>query len=397
MKTHSSNIKHHWRQSIARWTWIPVLVLLTGIYLLQGVVNLQFINASLRVYLFFPLLWILLALIALYGWKFGLSERPQFDKYLFLLAAAAGMAELLVTFLTGLIWQFGYSPYSRQITNVIGNLFYVIAMLVGFETARAYLLHRFGKKSPLFSFVLILILFSFLTIPPAIYNQFSEVASSFQVFGKVILPALAQGMLITYLALIGGPWMAITFRSIPLLFEWLSPYLPNLPWMGSAFIKTLTPLIILILINMVLTREEETQTNKQQKKTSYAWVVVALISVSLLWINSGLFGIRPFLVSGVSMEPVLKAGDIVIVQNVKSEEISDGDIILFRRGPNRILHRVIETYESKGASYFVTQGDANNVEDLPVNFEDVEGKARFAIPKIGWLSIEIKRALGWAQ
>ena len=270
-------------------------------------------------------------------------------------------------------------------------------MLVGFETARAYLLHRFGKKSPLFSFVLILILFSFLTIPPAIYNQFSEVASSFQVFGKVILPTLAQGMLVTYLAWIGGPWMAITFRGIPLLFEWLSPYLPNIPWMGSTFIKTLTPLVILIFVNLVVTRDEEPQKEKPQKKTSYAWIVVALISVSLLWLNSGLFGVRPFLVSGVSMEPVLKAGDIVIVQNVKPEEISSGDIILFRRGSNRILHRVVETYTSEGAMYFVTQGDANNVADIPTSYTDVEGKARFAIPKIGWLSIEIKRALGWAQ
>jgi signal peptidase len=397
MKKHTSNNKQDWKLSIARWAWIPVLILLTGIYLLQGVVNLQLISASLRIYLFFPLLWILLALVALFGWKYGLNDRPRMDRFLFLLAAGAGLAELLVTLLTGIIWQFGYSPYSNQFPAILGNLFYMITMLVGFETARAYLLHRSGKKAPLLSFILILILFSFLSIPPAIFNQFSDIASSFAIFGKVILPALAQGMLVTYLALIGGPWMAITFRGIPLLFEWLSPYLPNLPWMGSAFIKTLTPLVILILINIVLTREDETQTNKPEKKTSYAWVVVALISVSLLWINSGLFGVRPFLVSGVSMEPVLKAGDIVIVQNVTPEEIAKGDIILFRRGSNRILHRVIETYESKGVKYFITQGDANNVEDLPVSFDDVEGKAKITIPKVGWISIEIKRALGWAQ
>jgi signal peptidase len=396
MKPQTSKNQPHLVQSIARWTWIPVLVLLTCIYLLQGVVNLQFINASLRVYLFFPLLWILLALVSLFGWKIGLNDPPRMDKFLFLLAAGAGLAEMLVALLTGLIWQFGYSPYSRQFPAILGNLFYMISMLVGFETARAYLLHRIGKKSPLISFILILILFSFLSIPPAIFNQFSNIASSFSVFGKVILPTLAQGLLVTYLALIGGPWMAITFRGIPLLFEWPSPYLPNLPWMGSTFIKTLTPLVILILINMVLTREE-TQTNKTQKKTSYAWVVVALMSVSLLWINSGLFGVRPFIVSGVSMEPVLNAGDIVIVQIAKPEEINKGDIILFRRGPNRILHRVIETYESKGATYFVTQGDANNVEDLPVSYENVEGKARLTIPKVGWISIEIKRVLGWAQ
>jgi signal peptidase len=397
MKKQARVPHQHWQQSIARWTWIPILVLLAVIYLLRGVANLQFINANLRVYLFFPLLWILVALIAWFGWKFGLSERPQFNRFLFLVAAAAGLAELLVSIVTGIIWQFGYSPYSRQILNVLGNLFYVFTMLVGYEFSRAYLLHRFGKKSPLFSFILILIIFSFLTIPPALYSQFNDVGASFQVFGKVILPTLAQGMLITYLAWIGGPWMAITFRGIPLFFEWLSPYLPNLPWMGSTFIMTLTPLVILILINLVLTVDEEPQKEKPQKKTSYTWIAVALISVSLLWLNSGLFGVRPFLVSGVSMEPVLKAGDIVIVQNVKPEEISSGDIILFRRGANRILHRVIETYESKGAIYFVTQGDANNVTDIPVSYTDVEGKARFTIPKIGWFSIEIKRALGWAQ
>lgn len=397
MKKHTPITKQHWIQSITRWTWIPVLVLLALIYLLSGVVNLQFINANLRIYLFFPLLWILLSLIALVGWKFGLDDRPHFNRFLFLVAAAAGLAELLISILTGIIWQFGYSPYSRQILHVLGNLFYIFTMLVGFEISRAFLLHRIGKKSPLFSFLLVLILFSFLAIPPAIYNQFNDVGSSFQVFGKVILPTMAQGMLITYLAWIGGPWMAITFRGIPLFFEWLSPYLPNLPWMGSAFSMTLTPLVILIFVNLILTRDEEPLKESPHKRTSYAWIVVSLISVSLLWLNSGLFGIRPFLVSGVSMEPVLKAGDIVIVQNVKPEEISTGDIILFRRGANRILHRVVETYKSKGATYFVTQGDANNVTDIPISYTDVEGKARFTIPKIGWFSIEIKRALGWAQ
>ena len=125
------------------------------------------------------------------------------------------------------------------------------------------------------------------------------------------------------------------------------------------------------------------------------WVLVGAMSVSLLWFNTGIFGVRPTLVSGVSMEPKLLAGDVVITREVLTESIEVGDVVRFKQGGVYILHRVIEVQESEGELTFITQGDANNVVDAPVPASQIEGKVILTIPKIGWVSIAVREVIGW--
>jgi len=51
---------------------------------------------------------------------------------------------------------------------------------------------------------------------------------------------------------------------------------------------------------------------------------------------------------------------------------------------------VIDKYEAGGTTWFVTQGDANNAPDNPVNERQVMGKVVLTIPKLGWVSIYLK-------
>jgi signal peptidase len=56
------------------------------------------------------------------------------------------------------------------------------------------------------------------------------------------------------------------------------------------------------------------------------------------------------------------------------------------------MHRVIEIQETAGAKRFITKGDANDSPDVePVIPQNVVGKVVVTIPKIGWVSIVVKR------
>ncbi|MTD38394.1 signal peptidase I [Erwinia sp. CPCC 100877] len=83
------------------------------------------------------------------------------------------------------------------------------------------------------------------------------------------------------------------------------------------------------------------------------------------------------------------SGDIIIVKNIDGEAASVGDIITFRPSleskaflTHRVKKKLDHLGETKG-TYYITQGDANLAEDVPVNAKQVVGKKIFVIPKVG--------------
>ena len=96
-----------------------------------------------------------------------------------------------------------------------------------------------------------------------------------------------------------------------------------------------------------------------------------------------------------SMWPALKKGDLVFIKGVDGkEDISIGDIIVYRNIKGFTIHRVTKLNKDT----VVTKGDANNVADSPVKYEEVIGKSLtfnnkpFRIPFIGRISVLISKA-----
>lgn len=386
------------------WAWIATLLLIGLIYFFSNSSVLYGISPGLRFYLIIPLVWTLIGLSSAWGWL-GLTDKPVFNKLMLQLGSGAGLMQISALMVAGLIFGFGNSPYTHQFPAILGNLLYVITYVGGLEFARAYLLHRFGKRRPMLALVGTTLFFSLLVIPLIVFTRLNNADTIFVSTGKIILPKLAENILATYLVMAGGPLTSIIYRLIVALFEWGMPILPKLSWLATAFVGTVIPAIMLIVINQVLNKPEPTQEQeketekekKEKKRTSVAWLIVAIIGMLLIWFNLGLFGVQPFLVSGVSMRPTLYAGDIVIIKTVEPEEVAVGDVILYKLTNGMVLHRVIEIQEENGQILFITQGDGLSVIDDPVNETQLKGMMVASIPKIGWITIGIRRVLGWDQ
>ena len=83
------------------------------------------------------------------------------------------------------------------------------------------------------------------------------------------------------------------------------------------------------------------------------------------------------------MSPTININDLVIVKEVKPEEIEVNDIITFgsTNSDNITTHRVKEIINENNAIKYVTQGDANNVEDpSPVQSDVLIGKVVKRLP-----------------
>ena len=98
------------------------------------------------------------------------------------------------------------------------------------------------------------------------------------------------------------------------------------------------------------------------------------------------------------MYPNISKGDVVVVEQLKAEELKDiivGEVLVFRHNEIIIVHRVTKITESNGKLLFRTKGDNNNAEDnYDIEESQVVGVARFKIPFIGQPSVWLSEVIG---
>jgi signal peptidase I len=91
-----------------------------------------------------------------------------------------------------------------------------------------------------------------------------------------------------------------------------------------------------------------------------------------------------------SMTPTFQRGDLIFVKGVDSiSDIKVHDIIVYQDSTGReIVHRVVNISPD---NIITTKGDANSSPDPSFTFDRVRGKVLFWIPRIGYISLWIRR------
>ena len=106
---------------------------------------------------------------------------------------------------------------------------------------------------------------------------------------------------------------------------------------------------------------------------------------------TGFLSASPIAILSDSMSPYFSRGDVVVYQKINDDtlkKIEKGNIIVYSKEKQYIVHRVIDKYEKNGKLYFVTKGDANNDKDFdPVEDENVLGKYIFHVKYIGFPAV----------
>ncbi len=375
--------------------WLGLLVggWLLVVYVLINFLLPEWISWEANRYFIQPALWTILILICLLTWSFTETKIP-FQKSAILAAALVGLVQVIIFFGYALFMdRFGSSPYGSGLTATLKNLLYAVPIMLAFETSRGYFAVSGAKKRPVLSFLLISLIYTLLKIQIPQAEQLVNFEDTFRFIGGVVFPGLAQNLLATFLAMARGPLASISYFGVLLPFEWVSPILPNLTWQITALFGTLTPLISLVVLYLA---SQEKAENISTKKKSFdgvtiSWIVTLGLTAVLVWFNSGLLGVQPFLISGHSMEPQFRTGDIVITKEVSFEIIQVNDIVRYHNADSEVVHRVIEIKTAaNGNVIFITQGDNNNTTDDPVLPEQISGKVILKIPKLGWIAIVLR-------
>lgn len=312
-----------------------------------------------------------------------------------LLTAGFQVALLL---LAGLALGFGNSPYGRDFVPMVGNVLYFGSVIVALEMGRACVVAAVRRWNDTLAIGVATLFFGVLALPLTRLSLGGGSTSVLATTGEHILPTLSQGLLASFMVLIGGPIGAIVYQGSLAAFEWLSPVLPDLQWPVAAFLGTLAPLIGLWVFRQSAVAQPAEGSDQEEDvelaRTDLGWLSVGVIAVTMLWLVTGLFGVQPFIISGPSMQPTLEAGDLVIVRDIDPSEIDVGDVIRFRKGDVPVIHRVVDLDDSGARPVFITRGDNNDKDDPPVLAANVDGEVVATLPKLGWPSIWIRRLIG---
>jgi len=157
------------------------------------------------------------------------------------------------------------------------------------------------------------------------------------------------------------------------------------------------------------TKEQKAPESRSNKVLTIIGIVLCAILIPMLIINCvliiksfvkkdevpSLFGLTPMIVLTESMEPEIKAGDLIVVKDIDPKDVKVGDDISFfdpaGNGSSVVTHRVIEKIvdEDTGKISWKTKGINNNTEDKkPVPAENLVGIYKgFRVPAAGRVAL----------
>ncbi|HHY91590.1 MAG TPA: signal peptidase I [Clostridiales bacterium] len=387
---------------IAKEKWMPVhsykmrcfliAVLLTGIYLLENFPSLSFNKTAGFIYFIKPVLWAGAALIIWLFPRVRLKGLLRLKNFVYWWAFYFAILYLFLTIgFALLIDGFGKSPYDHSFAGIGINLFWVGALLISREMIRNYLVNSLSGEKSLFMMLWISLL---MTMSATSLNRLLSLSGTEQVvkyLGEYFLPQFSHNVFASYLVLLGGPWASIIYLGTIQGFEWLCPILPDLKWLNKALIGVLYPIFSLMFFQNLYLQESKAAKKSRDEEKPLGWMLTCILSIGVIWFSVGVFPIYPVVILTGSMEPVIKAGDIVLIKRIADEELKIGEIIQFRRNGVSVCHRIVAVAEEEKQKRYITKGDNNTKEDSEwVKPEDIKGKAVYVIPKIGKLALFLR-------
>lgn len=124
--------------------------------------------------------------------------------------------------------------------------------------------------------------------------------------------------------------------------------------------------------------------------------ILGLVSM-ILFIISGIFGVKVMVVKSESMEPTIGVGSVVVSLPTEASRLKVGDVITVTYGQTKrlVTHRIVQSEGcEQGLCAFVLKGDANIAKD-PHSVEiGAAPKFWFTIPTVGWAVLWMKTWTG---
>lgn len=369
------------------------IIILMLIYGLLANLKLVFNINAIYLYIINPLFWITLAVFLKIA--IGKSyQKSKIKKEVIQYILIAVIIYILTYMISGLFITFGNNPYFTTVKGFLINLWMFGTVIISKEYIRYRLINNVYENDKKEIAILVSLIYIIIEIGLNKYvNTKITLLFALKDICQNLIPLIAKNVLYSYISMKSDWKPASIYELFTKLYLWLSPILPNAPWIMVAIIETTIPTILFFYIRYANSKNSEIKSRQEienvNPKNSIPLVVLVIL---VIWFTIGVFPVKPIAVASGSMEKELYVGDVVIVKKCNANDIVNGDIIQYQMKGYTVIHRVIEKKQKNGEYYFTTKGDNNPSEDKESVKEDqVLGKVIFKVKYLGypaiWLNI----------
>lgn len=369
------------------------IIILMLIYGLLANLKLVFNINAIYLYIINPLFWITLAVFLKIA--IGKSyQKSKIKKEVIQYILIAVIIYILTYMISGLFITFGNNPYFTTVKGFLINLWMFGTVIISKEYIRYRLINNVYENDKKEIAILVSLIYIIIEIELNKYiNTKITLLFALKDICQNLIPLIVKNVLYSYISMKSDWKPASIYELFTKLYLWLSPILPNAPWIMVAIIETTIPTILFFYIRYANSKNSEIKSRQEienvNPKNSIPLVVLVIL---VIWFTIGVFPIKPIAVASGSMEKELYVGDVVIVKKCNANDIVNGDIIQYQMKGYTVIHRVIEKKQKNGEYYFTTKGDNNPSEDKESVKEDqVLGKVIFKVKYLGypaiWLNI----------
>lgn len=367
------------------------LVIITIIFIYTMLASFNFVvNANYNyLYIINPLFWIILA-VALRIILGKQLENNKIKKKILEYTLVASLTYIIIYMISGLFLTFGKNPYLTTIKGLLTNLWIFGSVIIAKEYVRYRLINNVYEKDKVKIAIVLSVVYIMFDL------QLSQYISAdltpiiiIKTVADTLLPLIATNILYSYIAINCDYIPSILYEFITKLYMWISPILPNAPWIMTSIINTVIPIILFLYIRFVKNKNDYYKNRENIMKSDPRNIIplVALIILAI-WFAIGIFPIKPVAIASGSMEKTINVGDIAIIKKCNANDVIVGDVVQYKMEGFTVVHRVMEKKQKNGEFYFITKGDNNPTADSKEVREDqVIGKLIFVVRYLGYPAV----------
>ncbi len=343
----------------------------------------------LYLYIINPLFWLLLAGF-LYLTLGKSIENKKMKKSIIQYTIVAILTYILIYMISGIVVTFGKNPYDTTVFGIITNIWMFGVAIVSKEYIRYKLIDNVYEKDK--TTISILISIVYVTIDIDISRFIGNSVATYSCIRYIvqnILPEITTNVVFSYTARYGNWIPGVLYKLCTNIYYWISPIIPNTPWVMTAIVDTTIPVILFLYIRYEKNKLDIFRTKENIINSDPRNVIPLVIAIILaIWFAIGIFPIKPVAIASGSMEKELYVGDIAIIKKCNANDVNVGDIIEYQMDGYTVIHRIIEKKQKNGEFLFITKGDNNQMADSEnVKEKQLIGKVIFKIKYLGYPAI----------
>lgn len=330
---------------------------------------------------------------------FGMEkDNFRYKKDVFLNLLICILIYYFITYFLGFFTGFYKTSYSLSIINIFKNIFPILLVIISSEILRYLIISK--TKGNVFNIVLGCILFILIDVNMMVHMYDVTTALGLtKMICLVVFPSITKNIFLTFLTIKTGYKNAIFYRIVTELNTYLFPIFPDFGEYLNILIKTILPIIIMSRINNLFNYYEirKIKDSKYNSRKLILYSIITFVLLIIVLLTSGLFKYQALTIGSGSMTPKIEKGDIVILESLKSSEISEikkDDILVYNHENKIIVHRVIKISNVNNKITFRTKGDNNDTKDSWIVKEsDVIGIVKFKIKWLGMPTVALNELL----